>query len=136
MDSTYPFYIVDLDGYKLITSHKCIDIPHQELWEHHVSKIVAKHYGINYNDIKELCYACYRGRISTPTVTRNYSDRQMKLLNKKGIKLINQVVFFGENNKIIKKVISKYFPNYKIKYDEHHRRQNSDIAKFTTFLNQ
>lgn len=129
--SSYPFYII---GKTIIESDGHEDIPHSMLWKHKVAHIVADKYNISYNNVKDLCYAFMRGRVSIPLNKDRLSRRQMKMYLKKGIRIENRVVFFGENDLEAIKIIKRYYPNYKIQNDKHHVRQEDDVLKFQMII--
>lgn len=118
----------------IIESDNQLDIPHSMLWKDKVAYFVADKYNILYEDIKDLCYALMRGRVSEPLNKERLSRRHLRLYKQKNIEVQHRVVFFGENNLDAIQIIRKYYPKYPIQYDSHHIRQDDDVFKFQLLL--
>jgi len=111
MLTTYPIYILDLDGTdRVVFPEGKTDISHSEFWEETVALVVVRHYGIPHAPLLNLPYCQRRARI-TSRGTVFYGEQQTKAL----MKTIRASV--GESNLAWED-------------DEHEQRLPMDMAEF------
>jgi DMSO/TMAO reductase YedYZ molybdopterin-dependent catalytic subunit len=114
---SYPIYILDLgEGEPTIVFPKDKeDLDHSDFWEREVAGIVARHFRLNIEDLKNLPYSQRRARIAGNNVL--YGERTSKKL----LKLIEKAV--GETG-------------LQFVYDEHESRLSYDVEEFNALLSQ
>lgn len=134
---SYPFYIVNLNGWKLLKPEDLSNIGHPEFFKDHVAKVLASHHKISYDLIKDLCYSQIRGRFAKPLNTRTSLRVQKMLIAKKMPIPENGIVYIGEDlkkNRFIKEILDKEFPSTLIQHDDHHIMQEDDLIKWESWL--
>lgn len=103
-DGGFPVYVLDDDT--IVFSKK--NINHDIFWRKRVSKIVAKKYKINNNDLHNLPYCQKRARI------------------------IDNIIYCGEklSKRVIKKLEDIVGTELKLIYDEHETRCEISVSQF------
>jgi hypothetical protein len=78
--TTYPIYILDLDGEEIVVfPNDKADISHSELWEQTVAPLVAAHFSIPLKPLLNLPYCQRRARVSSKGLVF-YGERQSNKL--------------------------------------------------------
>ncbi len=115
MGSTFPIYILDLDGEEMVVFPKDkADISHSDFWEQTVAPLLAEHISIPLKPLLNLPYCQRRARVSS-----------------KGL------VFYGERqSKKLLRTISKATGEADLRwtFDEHEARLPFDVQEFERLL--
>lgn len=115
-----------------------MDVGHPEYYRDVVAKALADHHGVSYAAIAGLCYSQVRGRYATHKRPERISDRQARLYKKRGLRVPDgDTIYVGEDLTKLSQVaelLEERFPGVPIKYDDHHRRQEADVAQFLAIV--